>query len=64
MGGRERAKWVKRVRRYKFPDIKYVSHGDVLYSMVTLVNNTVLHICKLLKEQLLKVLTRRKKNEW
>ena len=27
-----------------------ISLGDVMYSMVTIVNNTVLHIWKLLKE--------------
>ena len=29
--------------------MKYISHGDVMYSMVTIVNNTVLHIWKFSK---------------
>ena len=31
------------VKRYKFPVIKGKSHGDVRYSMVTIVSNTILH---------------------
>ena len=38
------AKWVKGVERYKLQIIKKVSPGDVMYSMVTIVNNTVLYI--------------------
>ena len=40
-------KWVKRVKRAVF---KQVSHGNVIYSMVTIVSNTVLYILKLLRE--------------
>lgn len=32
--GGQWAKWVKRVKRYKPPAIKYVTHGDITYSMV------------------------------
>ena len=32
---------------------------DVMYSMVTIVNNTVVHILKLLREEILKVLITR-----
>ena len=39
---------VKKVKRYRLPVIKYMSYGDVMYSMVTL-NNIVLHIRKLLR---------------
>ena len=38
-----------------------ISHGDVTYSMVTIVNNTVWHIWKWLKVKILKVLITRKK---
>ena len=31
----------KGVKRYKLPVIKQISHGGVMYSMVTEVNNTV-----------------------
>ena len=43
-GGLEGAKQVKVVERYKFPIKKYTSHGDLIYSVVTIVNNTVLHV--------------------
>ena len=43
-GGSEGAKWVKVIERYKFPIKKYTSHGDLIYSVVTRVNNTVLHV--------------------
>ena len=29
-------KWVKEIKRYKLPVIKQVSHGNVMYSMVTI----------------------------
>ena len=38
------------VKRYKLPVIRWVSLGDLMYSMVMIVNNTVLYIQKLLKE--------------
>ena len=41
---RTKAKWVKGVKRYKLPVIEYISPGDVMCSVVTLVNNTVSHI--------------------
>lgn len=48
-------------QRYKLPVIKSISHRDGMYSMMTTVNKTVLHICKLLREQILKVCITRKK---
>lgn len=39
-------KWVMGVKRYKLSFIKQVSPGDVMYSMMTIVNNTVFYICK------------------
>ena len=33
-----------RVKRYEPPVLKEVSHGYVIYSMTTLVKNTVLHM--------------------
>lgn len=30
-------KWLKGLKRYKFPVIKHVSHGDVMDNMVTVV---------------------------
>lgn len=37
-----------------------ISPGDVTYSMGTIINNeTVLHICKFLREQLLKILIKK-----
>ena len=38
-------KWVKQVQRYKLPVIKTISHEDGLYSMVTIVNSTILYSC-------------------
>ena len=32
------------VKRYKLLVIKEVSHGYIMYSVVTIVNNTLLHI--------------------
>ena len=40
----EWAKWVKGVKTYKLPVINYVSYGVVIYSMVTIVDHTILHI--------------------
>ena len=37
----EGVKWVKVVTRYKLPVIKYVSLGNVMYSIVTIVSATV-----------------------
>ena len=34
-------KWVKEVKRYRLPVIKEINHGDVTYSVVTIVNNIV-----------------------
>lgn len=35
--------------RYEVPVVKSVSPGDVMYSMVTMINNTVLYILKVAK---------------
>lgn len=32
------------VKRYQLPTIKYINDGDMMYSMVTIVNNTVFYI--------------------
>lgn len=45
------AKWVKRVKRHKLSVMKYVNHRDVIYSLVTIVNNTVLQFSKLIKRK-------------
>ena len=37
-------KQVKVIKRYKILVIKSISHGDLMYIMVTIVNNIVLHI--------------------
>ena len=39
-----RGKWVKVVKGYQLPVIRYISSGDVMYSIVTVLNNAVLHI--------------------
>ena len=49
----------QKITNYQIQD---TSSEDVTYSIVTMVNNTVLYICKLLREQILKVLIVRKKN--
>lgn len=36
-------KLVKAVRRYKLPVVKEISPGHVMYSLVIIVNNTLLH---------------------
>lgn len=40
----------KGVRRPKLPFIKYLSPKDVMYGMVTIINNAILDTCKLLIE--------------
>ena len=62
-GGRWRwAKWAKKVKRYKFPGIKYVSHGDVIiHSGVTAVHDTGWQVWKFLRDQTLKVLITRER---
>ena len=39
----------KGVKRYKIPVIRQINPGDTVYSTVTKVNNTALHILKLLR---------------
>ena len=48
--GRGWAKWVKVVKGDKIAVIRWISSGDVMHSMVTVVNITVLYILKLLRE--------------
>ena len=50
VGVMEWAKWVKGVKTYELPVIKYIRHGGVTYSMATIFTNTVLHILQLLRE--------------
>ena len=33
-----------RVKRYKLPVMKKISHGDVVYSMITIVNNNITYL--------------------
>lgn len=53
--------WDQTLNSDIFTVVKSPSHGDVKYSMATIVNNTVLHIWKLLREQILTVLITRKR---
>ena len=59
--GRVGAKCVKVVRGEKFPVIKKITHREITYSMVAIVSNAELHIWKLLRAYILKVLITRKK---
>ena len=43
------AKCVKVVKGEKFPVIKKITHRDVTYGMMAIVNNAELHIWKLLR---------------
>ena len=43
-------KYVNELKMYKLPIRKLINYRDVIYIMVTIVNNTLLHIWKLLKE--------------
>ena len=36
-------KWVKGVKMYKLP-VDKISPGDLMYSMATIDNNTILHV--------------------
>jgi len=47
-------KWMKKVKRFKYPIIKEISSRDIIYNMVTIVN-TVLYICMLYIWNLLRV---------
>ena len=38
------AKWVKGIKRYKLPVIKYVSHGYEKHSIKNVANNMVIHL--------------------
>ena len=46
-GGEGWAKQVKGIKRYKPSIIKEISHGDVMYSMMIIVSNIILHVWKL-----------------
>ena len=41
---------MKGIKRYRLPVIKQISPGDVMNSIVTIVNNIVLHIQKAPRE--------------
>ena len=46
--GREGAKWMNEVKRHKLPvKVRKMSLGGIMYSTVTIVNNTVLQIWKM-----------------
>lgn len=51
-------KWVKVLKRYQLLVIRYMSSGEHDY-MVTRVNKTASHICKLLREILEVLITRK-----
>lgn len=53
--GWEVGSWVKVVKGYKLPIFKWVISGTVMHNVITIANNTLLYIWKLLKEQILKV---------
>lgn len=51
LGNAARAgEWVMVVKGYKVPVTRWISSGDLMYSMVTAVNNTVLYNWKLLRD--------------
>ena len=50
-------KWQILVKGYKFPVIRWVSSGDLTYSMMTTVDNIALYTWKLLKNRSFMVLT-------
>lgn len=54
-------KQVKIIKSHKPLVIRLINAGDVICSMVTTLNNTALYIKKLLRQQMLKVLTTRNK---
>lgn len=45
------------LKGYKLPVITWVSSRDLMYNMVTILNNTVLYNGKLLRKQILNVLS-------
>lgn len=49
IGGGEWVKRVKGVKRYKLPVTRQISSGEVICSMVTVVNNVGSNILKLLR---------------
>lgn len=55
-------KWVKVVKWYKLPVIRWVSSGGVMYNMGTIVGNAALYTWKLLGERILNVPTTKLKS--
>ena len=53
---------MKGIKRHNLPVIKYTSHKDIMYSMVTVIN-TILHILKLLRVNL-KSSNHKKNSNW
>lgn len=45
-------KWAKVVKKYELPVIRLTNPGDVMCTTVTIVNNVVLYILKLLRVDL------------
>ena len=45
----DQVKWVKVVKGYKLPVIRWISLEDLIYSIVLTVNGTVLYTLKLLR---------------
>ena len=40
-GDEERGSWIKAVKRYKLPIVRYISTRDVKYNMINTVNTVV-----------------------
>ena len=49
--------WEDEDKRYKLPVIRWISSEDLIFSMVTVVNLSVLYTLKFLRETILNVLT-------
>ena len=49
-------KWGDIGQKAQISSIRQISSGDPTYSMVTIINNNILHTCKLLREEILNVL--------
>ena len=62
LGGGGGQKWVKVIKGTDF-QLKNKHHGDVTWCMATVVNNTILHVWKLVKEQTLKFLSHTQKRQ-
>ena len=44
---RGKENWMKAMERYKLPVIRKIRSGDIMYSMLTIVNNAILYAQKL-----------------